>query len=187
MKTNQNTRLLDGKNREYNVVLALGGRGCRKAAGEGELNEKFLKDTPSSVRWTPSPSRVEGNNGFTLIELLVVVLIIGILASVALPQYNKAVMKARATEIKSFIANVEKAMDLYLLEKDGYPASDAIIPWDELNIDVSNYCSEPNSALYSCIAKNWTVEGPHIESTRWSIYIYPHSDVFGSSEIDLVY
>lgn len=60
------------------------------------------------------------NKGFTLIELLVVVLIIGILATVALPQYQKAVEKARMAEAVSIVSSVEKGIDLYLLE-NGYP------------------------------------------------------------------
>ncbi len=58
--------------------------------------------------------------GFTLIELLVVVLIIGILAAVAVPQYQKAVEKSRLTETLIQLNAMQKDIDLYLLEH-GFP------------------------------------------------------------------
>lgn len=61
--------------------------------------------------------------GFTLIELLVVVLIIGILASVALPQYQKTVLKARYTQAQVLGRALQESVDMYYLANGTYPVS----------------------------------------------------------------
>ncbi len=63
---------------------------------------------------------MKNKQAFTLIELLVVVLIIGILAAVALPQYQKAVFKSRFTQMQVVLNAYTKAVDVYILA-NGFP------------------------------------------------------------------
>lgn len=73
--------------------------------------------------------------GFTLIELLVVVLIIGILAGVALPQYTKAVEKSRAANAFQIIKSINEAEQLANLERG---TSDVIYPFEDLSVSFTD-------------------------------------------------
>jgi len=71
--------------------------------------------------------------GFTLLELLIVVIIIGILATVALPQYTTTIEKARSAEAVINVGAIRLALDRYWYQIGALPANNNF-----LSLDIDN-------------------------------------------------
>ncbi len=97
------------------------------------LESKTINDMRGRSRIKYGMTSLFNNGGFTLIELLVVVLIIGILAAVAVPQYQKAVKKSKATDSITLLKAVFEATEVYALEHGDWP-----IDLDKLAVQIKN-------------------------------------------------
>ncbi|MBO5911336.1 MAG: prepilin-type N-terminal cleavage/methylation domain-containing protein [Elusimicrobiaceae bacterium] len=95
--------------------------------------------------------------GFTLIELLVVVLIIGILAAVAVPRYQKAVEKSKAAQALTLLKSIVQAEKVFYLANGYYTKHisklDINIPWE----DATTYWST-NWSAFAVANDEWVLQ-----------------------------
>ncbi len=66
---------------------------------------------------------LRGRRGFTLIELLIVMTVIGILASISVPSYQRHVIKAREAVLMENLYQMRRSIDAYFADTAKYPES----------------------------------------------------------------
>ena len=112
------------------------------------------------------------NSGFTIVELVVVVVIIGILASLALPQYIKTVERSRQSEALTNLAAIRGAQTRYYLENSGYASNFTVLDIDNTTIGTYfNYTVVANATGILANATRTSKKNP-CGTTYYTISMY---------------
>ena len=102
--------------------------------------------------------------GFTLIELLIVVVIVGILASIAIPKFANTKQKAYVAQMKSDLKNLATAEEAYFYDSTAYTTSLAAL---------NNFRSSTAVTLtvLEATPMGWSAEAVHSQTSR-SCYLF---------------
>lgn len=122
-------------------------------------------------------NRFNSRRGFTLIELLAVMVILGILASIAVPSYKHSVLKARETILSEDLYQMRRAIDAYYADRLTYPEALA-------NLVEKKYLHEIPVDPFTRSNGTWTVTPPEADSegqvAPGSVYdVHSGSDLVG--------
>ncbi len=81
---------------------------------------------------------ITDRRGFTLVELMITVVIVGILASVAIPLYQANVKRAKAAEADAILGTIRTALRVYYAENGSYPTATDEYPWDVSGLEIDS-------------------------------------------------
>ncbi len=122
-------------------------------------------------------TKLHDSKGFTLIELLIVVVIIGILAAIAIPQFASTKEKAYDASAKSDVRNMMAAQEAHFANNNAYwgGSLSAATVGGTVSMGGDVFRASPNVAVTATSATNgYTIKGKHSSAaSSWCVDTTP--------------
>ena len=126
------------------------------------------------------------NKGFTLIELLMVVIILGILAAVAIPQFSSSTNDAKMSALKSNLSSIRGAIELYSVQhSDEYPDANIVVQMTLYSdADGATSTTKAGAFQFGPYIKNGFPDNPFVTASPDAVVVDKSTATIGTKQAD---